>query len=231
MRAGAAVDACGNCGAPLDLDENGACRWCHARVLRQQPAQRLAYYYLDDWDSLVPAQADDCSSSAPFLYLTMTALGSLLSPEPAVQAYVRSQRGLRGQVRALAMAVSAAGVRVRDAGLLKDDFDQNLAVYTPAEIWVFDLALDVVALLGSLPELPGRARAKAASDLLSLEDNARSHAWKDKLRRAGTGPEPFGDLRGRIPRRRPGGDSPATPARGAARWRPWRSRSRPAATG
>lgn len=27
-----AVDTCGNCGAPLDLDEDGRCRWCRATV-------------------------------------------------------------------------------------------------------------------------------------------------------------------------------------------------------
>jgi hypothetical protein len=26
------VDICGNCGAPLDLDEDGECRWCRAKV-------------------------------------------------------------------------------------------------------------------------------------------------------------------------------------------------------
>ena len=28
----ASVDTCGNCGAPLDLDEDGECRWCRAKV-------------------------------------------------------------------------------------------------------------------------------------------------------------------------------------------------------
>jgi hypothetical protein len=28
----ASVDTCGNCGAPLDLDEDGVCRWCRAKV-------------------------------------------------------------------------------------------------------------------------------------------------------------------------------------------------------
>lgn len=31
------MDACGNCGAPLDLDEDGECRWCHAKVRRRHP--------------------------------------------------------------------------------------------------------------------------------------------------------------------------------------------------
>jgi len=33
-----AVDACGNCGAPLDLDEDGRCRWCRANVRPGRPS-------------------------------------------------------------------------------------------------------------------------------------------------------------------------------------------------
>jgi hypothetical protein len=31
------VDVCGNCGAPLDLGEDGECRWCRARVRGRHP--------------------------------------------------------------------------------------------------------------------------------------------------------------------------------------------------
>lgn len=31
------MDACGNCGAPLDLDEDGACRWCRTKVRSRHP--------------------------------------------------------------------------------------------------------------------------------------------------------------------------------------------------
>jgi hypothetical protein len=31
------VDICGNCGAPLDLNEDGECRWCRARVRARRP--------------------------------------------------------------------------------------------------------------------------------------------------------------------------------------------------
>jgi hypothetical protein len=31
------VHVCGNCGAPLDLDEDGGCRWCHARIRVRRP--------------------------------------------------------------------------------------------------------------------------------------------------------------------------------------------------
>jgi hypothetical protein len=31
------VNVCGNCGAPLDLSEDGECRWCHAKVRARHP--------------------------------------------------------------------------------------------------------------------------------------------------------------------------------------------------
>jgi hypothetical protein len=31
------VHVCGNCGAPLDLSEDGECRWCHAKVRTRHP--------------------------------------------------------------------------------------------------------------------------------------------------------------------------------------------------
>jgi hypothetical protein len=33
-----AVDVCGNCGAPLDLDKDGRCRWCRATVRTARPS-------------------------------------------------------------------------------------------------------------------------------------------------------------------------------------------------
>ena len=35
------MDICGNCGAPLDLDEDGECRWCRAKV-RARPRPSFA---------------------------------------------------------------------------------------------------------------------------------------------------------------------------------------------
>jgi hypothetical protein len=31
------VNVCGNCGAPLDVSEDGECRWCHAKVRARPP--------------------------------------------------------------------------------------------------------------------------------------------------------------------------------------------------
>jgi hypothetical protein len=40
---GGAVDACGNCGAPLELDDDGRCRWCRVKAQATHPHVRRAY--------------------------------------------------------------------------------------------------------------------------------------------------------------------------------------------
>src|SRR5262249_31695338 len=68
-------------------------------------------------------------------------LDSVLSREPAVREFLGGQPGLTGQIRALSRSVIDAGVRVRDAGLMKNRYELNLRIFTPAEIWLFDLAI------------------------------------------------------------------------------------------
>lgn len=152
---------------------------------------------------LVPAGTDDCSTSSPFLYLTLTALGPGLSLEPAVKEFARREPQTHQQIRALSTAVSAAGVRVRDSGLIRDDFDDRLRPFTPEEIWLFDLAVDVIAMLGGLEDLPPQARARVASDLRSLDQSVHSHAWRKGVRQAGEGPAAFRPLRSRVPHHQP----------------------------
>ena len=189
---------CPNCGAPLELDQGGNCRWCHAH-LRTEPRHAPSGH--GGGLGLVPAGTDDCSTSAPFLYLTLAALGSGLSYEPVVREYARANPAQAARIRALSIAVSAAGVRVRDAGLLQDSFDEHLGVYTAAEIWTFELALDVIAMLGALDGLPGQARARAVEDVRTLNETAHGHTWRKGLKQAGTGPAEFQPLRAEIPRR------------------------------
>jgi hypothetical protein len=189
---------CPNCGAPLELDQGGNCRWCHAR-LRTEPRHAPSGH--GGGLGLVPPGTDDCSTSAPFLYLTLAALGYGLSTEPVVREYARANPGQAARIRALSTAVSAAGVRVRDAGLLKDSFDENLRVYTAEEIWTFELAIDVIAMLGALDGLPGKARAMVAEDVRTLDGTAHGHTWRKGLKQAGPGPEEFQQLRAEIPRR------------------------------
>jgi hypothetical protein len=152
---------------------------------------------------LVPAGTDDCSTSSPFLYLTLASLGPGLSLEPAVTEFALREPELHQQIRALSTAVSAAGVRVRDSGLLRDDFDDRLRPFTPEEIWLFDLAVDVIAMLGGLEDLPPRARAQVASNLRSLDQSVHSHGWRKGVRQAGEGPTAFRALRARVPHHQP----------------------------
>lgn len=184
-----AVDRCRNCGAPLELDDAGRCRWCHAQVRFESPASQVG---------LMPSDLDDCATSAPFLYLILSAF-YLLGTQDVVQQFTARNPALHQQIRALTVATSAAGVRVRDAGLLKDDFDNRLGVYTPDEIWTFNLAVDVIARLGALEGLPSSTHAQIVSDLKSLDESAHSHTWKKELKKAADGVPQFRELRAAIP--------------------------------
>jgi hypothetical protein len=192
------VEVCANCGAPLELDEADACRWCHARIRMEEAAAPVSH----SWDqvSLVPDDADDCGSSSPFLFLALSSL-ELLGTQPAVTEHMRREQRLLRQIQALSGAVSAAGVRVRDAGLLKDSFDISLGPYTPEVIWTFDLAFDVIAWIGALDGLTGQARAMTASNVRSLDEYSHSHTWKKDMKKAGEGPAAFHELRALVPHR------------------------------
>lgn len=152
---------------------------------------------------LVPADADDCGTSAPFLYLIMMSLGPGLSTEKAVLSYVHGYPEFHRQIQQLSLAVSAAGVRVRDFGLLKNDFDDNLKPYSPEEIWIFDLAVDVIAMLGCVDGLSNSSLARFKQNVRSLDGEVTAHAWKHGLKKAGAGPAQFQELRARVPRHQP----------------------------
>ena len=88
-----------------------------------------------------------------------------------------------------------------DAGLLKDSFDESLQVYAPEEIWAFDLAFDVIAMLSAIEGLRGGTRASLVDSLRSLDRTAGLHTFKKDLKKAGSGPEALRDLRSRVPHR------------------------------
>lgn len=150
---------------------------------------------------LVPAGTDDVAV-APFIYLTLSTLG-LLSFESVVQQYASAEPAAHRAIRALSSAVSAAGTRVRDTGRMHDEFDQRLGLYTADEIWMFDLAVDVIAMFATIGGLTPGTRALVVSDLRSLDDDVHSHHWQKEVRRAGAGPAEFGELRAHVPRHKP----------------------------
>lgn len=88
MNAVPVVEVCANCGAPLDLDEAGACRWCRARIRMEQAAGPS--FHVQDQLGLVPEDADDCMSSAPFIGLALSAL-YLLGTQPPVKEYMHRE--------------------------------------------------------------------------------------------------------------------------------------------
>jgi hypothetical protein len=163
------------------------------------------YFSMDDF-SLVPSDLLS-GTDVPFIDLILVQLGYGpaygLSAEPAVREYIRSEPGLYPIIRELGAAVGAAGIRARDNGLLKSGFDDNLKLYTPEEIWNFDLAIDVMAVLAALEGLAKSTQFRATQALRDLDRTARGHTWKKELKRAGEGPAAFRELRARVPRHVP----------------------------
>lgn len=137
---------------------------------------------------------------APFIYLTLSTL-YLLGTESAVKQYLSVEPEAHRAIRDLSTAVAAAGVRVRDSGRVKDEFDVHMGLYAAEEFWLFDLAIDVIAMLVTLGGFSPGTRALVASDLRSLDKDAHSHHWKREVKKAGDGPAQFRDLRSHVPRR------------------------------
>ena len=128
---------------------------------------------------------------------------TLLAGDSVVRQYASAQPEAQHAIRELSRAVAAAGTRVRDTGQMRDSFDQNLRYYTAEEIWLFDLAIDVIAMLGSLGGLPPGTRARLVDDLRLLDNNVSNHHWKKEVRQVGTGPAPFRELRAHVPHHQP----------------------------
>jgi hypothetical protein len=152
--------------------------------------------FQDGWYLLVPEGTDDCFTAAASLFLALSTF-SLAGQQAPVKEYMRREPRLLQQVRALTTAVSAAGVRVRDAGLVRDGFHSNLAVFAPEEIWTFDLAIDVLAQLSALDGLTGEMRASIVQSVQQLDRDSRQKIWQKGMNKAGGGPVTWHELRAR----------------------------------
>lgn len=138
---------------------------------------------------------------APFIYLTLSTL-YLLGTDSTVQQYLSVEPEAHRAIRDLSTAVAAGGVRVRDSGRVKDEFDVRMGLYTAEEFWLFDLAIDVIAMFLALGGLSPGTHARVVSDLRSLDKDAHSHHWRKEVKKAGDGPAQFRDLRSHVPRRK-----------------------------
>ena len=139
---------------------------------------------------------------APFIYLTISTL-YLLGTESAVKQYLSVEPEAHRAIRGLSTAVAGAGVRVRDSGRVKDEFDVHMKLYTAEEFWLFDLAVDVIAMLVALGGFRPATHALVARDLRLLDEHVHSHHWRSQVKKAGDGPAVFRELRVHVPHHKP----------------------------
>jgi hypothetical protein len=75
--------------------------------------------------------------------------------------------------------------------------------FTDEEIWLLNLAVDVVAMLGTLAGVASSIRKAIITDLGSLDEHVVTDHWKQAVRKADPGPPEFHDLRALVPHHKP----------------------------
>lgn len=173
------VETCPNCGAPLRLDAKRQCAFCRAHIRSD-------------------GEAEGAPSPAGAILRT---IGMLIS-EPAAQRVVDAQ-GLADPVTSLSDAIVAAGQRVRDDGLVLSERAVDLKIYEPAEVWTFNLAADLIAVLVVAPNLPKAKRVAVRDVLMRLDAGLGTHWARSTIGNAAPGPEPLQGLRAALPHRKP----------------------------
>jgi hypothetical protein len=204
MPAEPSVRTCPNCGAPLKLDVEGRCRWCKAFV-DVPPPPPVGRTHIDVFDDRLHLEPDSVymdHQSFPVLLAIVLSDFRNFGYELAVQNYLDRGPGLRNAIRSLSIALGTAGARIRDSGVMRDDFDDKLEYYAPDEIWTCDLGVDVIAMLSSIEGLSGRMQAEARTTLRTFdaeESPEQRRVWWHGLEAAGAGPEDFRQMRAFIP--------------------------------
>ena len=174
------VDKCPECGAPLQLDENDLCVFCHSHVTIAAHAGMILGR---DWNGDVAEPA----------WSVLDVMYDLWSVD-IIKKRVIGQ-SLFPSVRALLAAVEAAGLAASqkrkhpDKAVHSYSFDVDW--YSPQEFWLVNLAKDLVCWLTDGTNLPGFAP--------HLERELGGHHYRRALEQAGPGPEQFRYLRSVIP--------------------------------
>ena len=180
--------ACPNCGAPAGSAYSETCAQCHASFFEASPP------------CLTPAGLDYDAVTIPFIDRTISVLNRL-NDEPVVRRYARAHPDACRAIVALSQAVFDIGIRAQRNG---HDWDEHLRHFTAGEIWMVDLAVDVVTMFLDNGGLRGDGDG-IASDLRRAEQHGHMDGrhWRKQVQDAGDGPEGFRGLRGRVPRRQP----------------------------
>jgi hypothetical protein len=143
----------------------------------------------------------DFGATSSFIDRTLFAMLDL-SDVTFVQQYLRANPEAQTAIVELNRTVAEFGVRVRDAQGPHLVVDDSIKYYSAQEIWMIDLAIDVVAMLvTSGGSLSGRDRI--LSDLKSADKQAGSRHWRHQVQEAGGGPAQFRQLRDLIPHHQP----------------------------
>ena len=150
---------------------------------------------------LVPLHLD-YGATPQFVYLTLSSLNHL-SDEPSVQQYTRAEPEAHQAILALTRRVAEAGRRVRELDPRASILDEALHYFTPEEIWLVDLAVDVAAMFA----YGGGARTDTHGTVLrylrSVDKHVHTRHWRKQVQKAGAGPAEFHDLRAHIPHHEP----------------------------
>jgi hypothetical protein len=150
-----------------------------------------------DDDVLVPWDVD-IFSGGRLVEELLTSL-RVLSRDDVVEQYFSVQPQAHQSIRALSTAIGAAGAWPADR---KPDYSHvDLKRYTNQEIWLFDLAIDVIVMVA---EIGGSGtRRGVLADVHRLDDHVATHHWKQAVRKAEPGPPELHDLRASVPHHKP----------------------------
>jgi hypothetical protein len=124
----------------------------------------------------------------------------MLLSEPAA-ARVLTDSDLTEGVNVLLDAVVTAGQRVQDEGLTPAGTVVDLKIYRPVELWTFNLAADVLALLATAPDVPKVKRAAVNPFREGLDAGLGSHSSRSTIGNVRPAPPEFEALRAAIPKR------------------------------
>jgi hypothetical protein len=162
----------------------------------------MSKHHHDDSDSDLVALHLDYGATSEFVYATLFAL-SYVEDDPSVVQYCRADPAAQKAILALTSTVGHAGIRVRDSNPKRDDvINDHLDRYTPEEIWMADLAIDVLAMFATGGGLNGSKRSFVQDHLKRADEHTHNAHWKRHLHKAGSGVAEFRELRAHVPPRR-----------------------------
>lgn len=178
---GPVVDSCPNCGAPLKLDDEGDCVWCHAHV-RVRSAADVRSGPIDPeyaarvlFGNVLDDEPGDIELLQPVSNLLIFL--STTGQEAAVQDFL-SHWEHKDAVGPLLAAVRAAGTRVTLSAKAARGFDEladHGSLCTPEEWWTIALATDLLALLAGQPGVDPMQSVDSTNQSKDIRDTYRKH--------------------------------------------------------